>query len=131
MNLLNCSKWYNDNFINIRDPEKLCNDYWVIANRNTTFNEALTDRPMRWALYSVYVIQRSRKSRFIEIEKVLSDFKFPKRLYASYMKILLTSKRINIFEFSDAISNIDENLEEIQNLDVGQYPEEFKDVVVN
>ena len=105
-----CPQWYKKNFVELKNPQKFCKDYWDLVMRYSTFREALEARKMRWVLYSVYVVQRERKMRWEAIESVLIDYEFPKRLYCKYMYLLWFTGRLSRIDFEAAVDNVNESL---------------------
>lgn len=107
---LDCPVWYQRHFLELQAPQKFCLDYWAIARRYQTYREALEGRRMRWVLYSVYVVQRSRKMRWEAIEGVLRDYPFPRKLYCNYMYLLWFTGRLSRHSFEDAVRKTGECL---------------------
>lgn len=108
-----CPVWYQKHFIEVSQPHKLCLDYWTIARRHNTYRDALRARGMRWALYSVYVVQRCRKMRWEAIEVVLREYPFPRKLYCRYMYLLWFTGRLSRGGFEAAVKNTGQCLDEV------------------
>lgn len=108
-NFFNDSDRYRKNFIELKNASKFCSDYWNIANRYQTYAEALEGRGLRWVLYTVYVVQRERKTRWVELEATIKQYSFPKKLYCNYLGLLYKSGRLSKDSFVDALKVLEES----------------------